>query len=116
MDSRQKESMKSKTLFLLSLSLALLIGGTSPSPLQREAMQQDLDALVKRGFTYRMLDNDLIELTDPLSGPKRAIAASCPLAGVKRVRITGDGSLQNAKSGDLRKTKRIEILCQSCHA
>ena len=62
--------MKSKTLFLLSLSLALLIGGTSPSPLQREAMQQDLDALVKRGFTYRMLDNDLIELTDPLSGEK----------------------------------------------
>ena len=62
--------MKTKTLSLLSLSLTLLIGGTSPSPLQREAIQQDLDALVKRGFTYRMLDNEMIELTDPLSGEK----------------------------------------------
>lgn len=48
----------------------MLLGGPAPSPLQRADIQRDLASLTKRGFTYRMLDNDVIELTDPLSGEK----------------------------------------------
>src|SRR5437867_11340782 len=62
--------MKTKALFVLALGFTLLMGGTTPSPLQRADVQRDLAALTKRGFTYRMLENDLIELTDPLSGEK----------------------------------------------
>lgn len=69
--------VKTKALFLLALSFTLLIGGTAPSPLQRADVQRDLAALIKRGFTYRlpagrqgMLNNDLIELTGPVSGEK----------------------------------------------
>ena len=62
--------MKPKSFFVLALGFTLLMGGTTPSPLQRADVQRDLAALTKRGFTYRMLENDLIELTDPLSGEK----------------------------------------------
>src|SRR5206468_274650 len=65
-----KDAMKTKALFVLALIFTLLMGGTTPSPLQRAEIQRDLDALAKRGLTFRMLENDLIELTDPLSGEK----------------------------------------------
>ena len=62
--------MKTRGLFVLAVAFTLLMGGTTPSPLQRPDVQHDLAALTKRGFTYRMLDNNVIELTDPVSGEK----------------------------------------------
>ena len=62
--------MKTKGFFVLAVAFTLLMGGTAPSPFQRPDIQRDLHALVKRGFTYRMLDNDVLELTDPVSGEK----------------------------------------------
>jgi hypothetical protein len=59
-----------RIILILALLAALLLGGQTPSPIQQKNFQRDLDALTKRGFTYRMLDNDLIELTDPASGEK----------------------------------------------
>ena len=64
------EVMKTRSLLVLAVAFTLLMGGTAPSPLQRPDIQHDLAALTKRGFTYRMLDNDLIDLTDPVSGEK----------------------------------------------
>jgi hypothetical protein len=55
---------------ILAVLTTLLLGGQTPSPLQRGTFQNDLDALTKRGFTYRFLSNDLLELTDPVSGEK----------------------------------------------
>ena len=46
------------------------LGGIAPFPLQRANVQRDLANLAKRGFTYRVLNNDMIELNDPLSGEK----------------------------------------------
>ena len=62
--------MKTRSLLVLAVAFTLLMGGTAPSPLQRPDIQHDLAALTKRGFTYRMLDNDVIELIDPVSGEK----------------------------------------------
>jgi len=76
--------MKLKVLLVVAILLTLLMGGTAPSPFQRPDIQRDLHALVKRGFTYRMLDNDLIELTDPLSGEKR----------IKSMREPGESAIQ----------------------
>ncbi len=60
-----------RNALILALLVTLLLGGQTPSPIQQMTFQHDLDALTKRGFTYRMLDNDLIEFTDPMSGEKR---------------------------------------------
>ena len=62
--------MKMRLSFLSCLALTFLAGGTAPSPLQRADIQRDLASLAQRGFTYRLLDNDVIELTDPMSGEK----------------------------------------------
>ena len=62
--------MKTKRLFALAVAFTLLMGGTAPSPFQRPDVQRDLDLLMRRGFTCRMLDKDVIELTDPLSGKR----------------------------------------------
>ena len=62
--------MKTRCLFVLAVAFTLLMGGTASSPFQRPDIQRDLAALTKRGFTYRMLDNNVIELTDPVSGEK----------------------------------------------
>ena len=62
--------MRLKAPLIMAIALTLLMGGTAPSPFQRPDIQHDLAALTKRGFTYHMLDNDVIELTDPVSGEK----------------------------------------------
>ena len=62
--------MTRRVLLVLSLSLTLLMGGTASSPLQRTDIQRDLATLTQRGFTYRLPENDVIELTDPMSGEK----------------------------------------------
>jgi hypothetical protein len=55
----------------LCLTFALLSGGTLPSSLQRTDIQTELAGLAKRGITYRMLNDQMVELTDPLSGMTR---------------------------------------------
>jgi len=65
------DAMKTKALFLLALGCTLLMGGTMPVPDYRATVQQQLDEIAKRGFTYRMLANNLVELTDPVSGEKQ---------------------------------------------
>jgi hypothetical protein len=57
-------------MLILSILTILLLGGQIPAPLQRDNLQQELGALTQRGFTYHLLDNDLIELIDPASGEK----------------------------------------------
>jgi hypothetical protein len=60
-----------RSLLSCAVLTMLLLGGHTPTPLQRQDLQRDLTALTKRGFTYRMLDNDLIEVMDPVNGEKR---------------------------------------------
>jgi hypothetical protein len=62
--------MKQFLIWLLTLFAMVPLQSFSPQ-VQGGTHQRDLDALTKRGFTYRMLDNDMIELTDPLSGEKQ---------------------------------------------
>jgi hypothetical protein len=54
-------------LVLLCLSALFLSG---PLPQSPTALQQELDALTRRGFTVRWLESDLVELTDPVSSEK----------------------------------------------
>jgi hypothetical protein len=61
--------MKRPFLWILVLA-ALFASSETPSVYQNSLLQRELAALTQRGFIYRMLDNDLIELTDPLSGEK----------------------------------------------
>jgi hypothetical protein len=70
-DVRGKATMCRRPLLILSLLTTLLFGGQTPAPIQREGLQRELEALAKRGYTYRVLDNDLIELSDPVSGAKQ---------------------------------------------
>ena len=46
--------------------------------MQRADVQHELAALTKRGFTYRVLDSDRIELTDPVTGEKRLMSLRQP--------------------------------------
>jgi hypothetical protein len=63
--------MKCKScLLFLAVLTTFLLGGHTPAPLQKQHLQRGLDVLTKRGFTYRMLNNYLIELTGPASGEK----------------------------------------------
>lgn len=61
--------MKKSLLWVLFPFLTLLGSSASP-PLWDHNLQRDLAALTKRGFTYRLLDNHLIELRDPLTSAK----------------------------------------------
>lgn len=60
--------MKNRAFLSLLLGGILLMGGQVSSPLQRPDIRRDLDLLLQRGFTCRMPNNDVIELTDPQSG------------------------------------------------
>jgi hypothetical protein len=55
----------------LCLLLTVFSGGTLPSPSQRTGIQTELAGLAKRGITYRMIDNQTIELTDAVNGTTR---------------------------------------------
>ena len=70
--------MKTKALFVLAVIFTLLMGGTTTTPLQRADVQHDLAALTQRGFTYRMLDNNLIELTDPITQKRQLRSLRVP--------------------------------------
>lgn len=62
--------MTNRAFLSLLLGGILLMGGQVSSPLQRPDIRRDLDLLLQRGFTCRMPNNNVIELTDPLSGEK----------------------------------------------
>jgi hypothetical protein len=42
-----------------------------PSRLQDGQLQKELDALTKRGYTYKLLANNLVEITNPTTGTKQ---------------------------------------------
>jgi hypothetical protein len=56
---------------ILAILTTLFLGGQTPTPLQRENLQQQLDALTKRGYTFRFLSNDLVEIKEPITGATR---------------------------------------------
>jgi hypothetical protein len=58
--------MRARIVMILAILTTLFLGGQTPALLQRE-----YDALTRRGYTFRMLDSDLIELTEPVSGAKQ---------------------------------------------
>jgi hypothetical protein len=61
-----------RTLVMIACAaLALIGGGSMPSRLQNAQLQKELDALSKRGYTYRMLDNNLVEITNPMTGTRQ---------------------------------------------
>lgn len=62
--------MNKRTILVLTLTV-FLFSGQTPSPPYRATSDRDLSALGQRGFSYRTLNNDMIEVTDPLSGEKR---------------------------------------------
>ncbi len=61
--------MKAKAFF--TLAFALLMVGTTPSLVPPANIRPDLEVLATRGYGYRMVDGNLIELTNPLSADKR---------------------------------------------
>src|SRR5436309_8292070 len=83
--------MKTKALFVLVLGFTLLLGGITPSPLQRADVQRDLDALTKRGFTYRVLSNGLVELRESHTGTTQIFALQGPSEGAIRSWATARG-------------------------
>jgi len=61
--------MKRLALYAVIL-LAPLLGGQSPLTNNIPTPQQELAELTRRGYTYRYLHNNLIELTEPATGTK----------------------------------------------
>jgi len=61
--------MRRLTLYGLILFIPLLPGQT-PGYRTVPTLQQELPDLTRRGYTYRYLDNNLIELTEPATGSK----------------------------------------------
>lgn len=70
--------MKPQTVVRLMIFFAapLLMSGSLPHG--STSLQRELDALTNRGVTYRWLNEDLIELTDPVSGTKHLKALREP--------------------------------------
>lgn len=61
--------MKVRTSLIIVLAFSVLMGGATV-PIQRLNIQRDLATLTKRGFTYRMLDDKVVELAHHLNGEK----------------------------------------------
>jgi hypothetical protein len=66
-----KNIVRSRTIPGMLIFFALSSGGETSSRLQSGTIQNELDVLSQRGITYRMSDNETIELTDPVSGMKK---------------------------------------------
>jgi hypothetical protein len=59
--------MKTIKSIVLVVSV-LLLSGTQPLPRRTPQFERELAELTQRGITHRFLDDNTIELTDPLSG------------------------------------------------
>ncbi len=66
-------------------ALALIGGGSMPSYLQDAKLQKELDALTKRGYTYKFLDNNLVEITNPMTSTKQLKSLNQPSEAEIRV-------------------------------
>lgn len=62
----------------------LFAGGQKSTTIQADKLHQQLSDLTRRGFTYRLLSNDLVELTDPIIGGKRLKSLREPSEGTIR--------------------------------
>jgi hypothetical protein len=52
----------------LVFATTLLMGGPTPTPLQRSTIHHKLDELTKRGLTYRLIDETTVEIKEEWSG------------------------------------------------
>jgi hypothetical protein len=74
--------MKQKQLlFILVGMMVLMLGGQMSSPIQRARLQQEIAQMQRRGYTVKFLDNNLIELTEPMTGAKRLWSLDQPSEG-----------------------------------
>ena len=53
---------------ILAILATLLFGAQSPAPVKPDDIQHELNALTGRGLTYRMLDSDHLQITNPIAG------------------------------------------------
>jgi hypothetical protein len=64
--------MQTKVKQYAALTLLLFMSGSSHSPLQNPALQRRLDALTQQGRAYRFLDDNTLEVDNPVTGEKRS--------------------------------------------
>jgi len=69
--------MHKRNAFILALT-TLLFGGQVSSPLYRSPLYPQLEALKQHGMTYRLLDNDLVEVKQEWSGVSRIFSLRVP--------------------------------------
>ncbi|MBX2991661.1 MAG: T9SS type A sorting domain-containing protein [Bacteroidetes bacterium] len=69
--------MNKRIVFILGFT-TLLLGGQVSSPLYRSPLYPQLEALKERGMTYRLLDNDLVEVKQEWSGMSRVFSLRMP--------------------------------------
>jgi hypothetical protein len=62
-----------KIFVVLAILGCIVTGGTLPSFLQRTDIQTELAGLAKRGIAYRMLDDETIELANPVIGSQEIL-------------------------------------------
>jgi hypothetical protein len=71
--------MKQKQLlFILVGVIVLMLGGQLSTPIQRARLQQEIAQMQRRGYTVKFLDNNLVELTEPMTGARRMWSLSMP--------------------------------------
>jgi len=63
--------MQTKVVQYAALALLLSMSGSSHSPLQNAALQHRLDELAKQGRAYRFLDDNTLEVENPITREKR---------------------------------------------
>ena len=56
---------------VIASAILLTLNGSVPAPMQSARIHRELDGLVQRGYAYRMLPDNMVELTSPFTGTKQ---------------------------------------------
>ncbi len=66
---------------MIGATLVLLLNGSKPESLQDQQLSRELRQLEGQGFTYHFLDNETVEIINPLMGKKRVKTIAEPDEG-----------------------------------
>jgi hypothetical protein len=62
----------------IGVVLLLFLNGSTPSLMQNAKLQHEIEQLAHRGYTFRFLSTDMVELTNALTGTKQMRSLSPP--------------------------------------